>query len=119
MHDEEPGEIVELHAQAERAGLDDGFLGSHGRRRHVGVVDAPHFRPGLETPGRIEIVHHLEVVDVNVDRMLVIVVVDELPFLHRAEPCLEQGSIGKSDAREHVHEGFRIGLAGEIVEKAA
>jgi hypothetical protein len=108
VHHEQPGEIVELHAEAERAGLDDGFLRSHDRRRHVGIVDSPHFRPGLKTPGRIEIVCHLEVVDVDVDRMLVIVVVEKRPFLHRAKPWLEQGSIGKSDAFEHVHEGFGI-----------
>ena len=90
-----------------------------GRRRHVGVVDAPHLGPGLETPGRIEIMHHLEVVDVDVDRVLVVVVVEEFPLLDRAEPRLDQRHVGKGDAVEGVDEGFGIGRARQIVEEAA
>ena len=114
-----PVKSSKLHAQRQRAGLDDGFLRAQGRRRHVGVVDVPHFRPGLETRGRIEIMRDLEVVDVDVDRMLVVVVVDELPLFDRAEPRLEQGHVGKCDAVERVDEGLGIGCAGEIVDEAA
>ncbi len=119
MHHEEADVIVELHTHRQRAGLDHGLLGAHGRRRHVGVVVAPHVRTGLESGGRIEIMGDLEVVDVNVDRMLVVVLVDELPLFDRAEPRLDQGHIGKRRAGEGVDEGLGIGLAREVVEESA
>ncbi len=61
----------------------------------------------------------LEVVHMDMDRMLVIVLVPEHPFLDRIEPRLQDRHIGEGLAVERVDEGLRIGLAGEVVQEAA
>ena len=63
--------------------------------------------------------HDLEVIDVDVDRMLVVVVVDEVPLLDRAHPWLHEGHVGEGGAVEGVDKGFGVRLAGEVVEEAA
>ena len=84
------------------------------------ALSSPHLLGPVAQPGRrIEIVGDLEVVDVNVDRMLVVVVVDEPPLLDRAEPRLDQRDVGKRVAVERIDERLRVGLAGQIVEEAA
>ena len=76
--------------------------------------------PGRSQAGRrIVILRDLKVVDVNVDRMLVVVVVDELPFFDRAEPRLDQRDVGKRLAVKRVDERLGIGLARVLVEEAA
>ena len=62
----------------ENAGLDDALLGAHGRHRRIGVVDAEHVRAGAQPGGRVVVFDHLEVVDVDVDRVLVVVVLVNL-----------------------------------------
>ncbi len=119
MHDEQTGEIVEAHAQRQRAGLDDALPQSQGRHRHVGIVDVPLFGPRLDAGARIECMRDLEIVDVDVHRMLVVIVVDERPLFDRTEPRLEQRNVGKCRAVEGIDEGLGIVLAGEIVEEGA
>ena len=63
-------------------GCDHALVGIHLRRRCICIIDGKLVRAGSQTGHGIEVIHHLEIVDVNVDRMLVVIVVDELPFLH-------------------------------------
>ena len=89
-HNEDAGVVVEPGPDCEDAGLDHALVDLHGGRRCVGVVDAPLVRWRPQPHGRIVIFGHLEVVDVNMDGMLVVVVIDEPPFLHRIEFGLDQ-----------------------------
>ena len=95
------------------------LFGPHGRRRRVGVVDRELVGAGLEAGRRVEVFDHLEVVDVNVDRMLVVVVVDEPPLLDRIEPGLDQRHVGKCAAVERIDERFWVLVARHVVEKSA
>src|SRR4029078_11451104 len=119
VHDENTGEIVEAHPERQLAGLDHSFSRSQHRDRDVGVVETPHVRPRLKTGRRIEIMRDLKVVDVNVDRVLVFIVVDEAPPLDRAEPLLDQGNVGKRGSVERIDKSFGVVLAGKGVEKPA
>ena len=84
------------------------------------ALSTPHLSGPVRSPiGGIVIFGHLEVVDVNVDRMLVVVVIDEPPFLHRIEPRLDQRHVRKRAAIERIDEGLRVRRARKVVEKAA
>ena len=113
------GVVVEPGPERQQARLDHAFVGAQARRRHVGVVAGPLVRPGLEAGRRVEIVGDLEVVDVDVDRVLVIVVVDVGPLLDRAEPRLDQPGVGECLAVEGVDERLGVRLARQIVEESA
>ena len=45
VHDEEAGVVLELGAYRQSAGLDGRLARTQCGRRHIGVVDLPHFRP--------------------------------------------------------------------------
>ena len=108
MHHVEPGEFVEPGADREDAGLDHALVAMHGRCRRIGIVDRKLVGAGPQTRRGIEVLDHLEVIDVDVDRMLVVVVVDEPPLLDRVEPGLDQRHVGECAAVERIHERFRV-----------
>ncbi len=119
MLHEQAGVILELGPHRQIAGLDHAFVGTHGRDRHVGIIDAPHVRSRFQTGAGIVIARHLEIVDVDVDGMLVVVLVDEGPLFNRTEPRLKQGNVGKRTAFVPINERLWIGRACQIVEKSA
>ena len=96
MHHVESDEFVEPGADREDAGLDHGLVDLHGRRRRIGIVDGKFVGAGSQTRRGIEVLDHLKIIDVDVDRMLVVVVVDEPPLLDRVEPCLHQRNVGNA-----------------------
>jgi hypothetical protein len=51
--------------------------------------------------------------------MLIVVVVDELPFLHRVQARLEQGDVGESAAIEGIHERFWVRRGRFAIEEPA
>jgi hypothetical protein len=61
----------------------------------------------------------LEVIDVNVDRMFVVIRVGEGPFLNRTKPGLDQRYIWKCVVVERVDKGLRIRLTRVLVQKSA
>jgi hypothetical protein len=113
------GELRKLATQRELAWLDDGFAGTQERRGHVRVVLEPLLNTGCGPPRRIDDLHDLEVVDVDVDRMLVVVVVDERPLLDGTEARLQQRRVGKRVVVELVDERLRILVARVLVPQAA
>ena len=108
MHHVKPGVFVEPGADRKDAGLDHALVTMHGRCRRIGIVDRKLVGAGAQTRRRIEVLDHLKVIDVDVDRMLVVVVVDEPPLLDRVEPRLDQRHVGKCAAVECIHERFRV-----------
>src|SRR5205823_6619597 len=74
---------------------------------------------GPQTRRGIKVLDHLEIIDVDVDRMLVVVVIDEPPLLDRVEPALNQRHVGECAAIERIHECFRVVGARHVVEKSA
>ena len=111
--------VDEVRAHRQRTGLNDRLLRSHQRRGNVGVVLAEHLRSQFRSGRWIVVLGHLEVVDVDVNRMRVVIVVDEVPLFDRPEPRLNQRNVGKRVSVERVHERLGIGVAGVIVEKPA
>ena len=91
----------------------------HGRCRRIGIVDGKLVGAGPQTGRGIEVLDHLEIIDVDVDRMLVVVVVDEPPLLDRVEPGLDQRHVGECAAIERIDERFRVLGARHVVEKSA
>src|SRR6266403_1833810 len=119
MHHEEAGIIIEPGAKRQSAGLDYGLIGLHRRSRHVDVVQAEVVRPRTQADSRIEILYYLEVVDVNMNRVLVIVMVNELPFLHRIQAWLDERHVGESCTIKGVDERFRVRRGRHVVEESA
>src|SRR5262245_27936596 len=119
MHHVKPGVFVEPGADRKDAGLDHALVTVHGRCRRIGIVDRELVGTGAQTRRRIEVLDHLKVIDVDMDRMLVVVVVDEPPLLDRVEPRLDQRHVGECAAVEGIHERFRVLGARQIVEKSA
>src|SRR5215468_2956331 len=118
MHHVKPGVFVEPGADRKDAGLDHALVTVHGRCRRVGIVDGKLVGAGAQTRRRIEVLDHLKVIDVDMDRMLVVVVVDEPPLLDRVEPRLDQRHVRECAAVESIHERFRVLGARQIVEKS-
>src|SRR5262245_55645770 len=73
--------VAEPGADRENAGLDHALVTMHGRRRRIGIVDRILVGAGSQTGRGIKVLDHLKIIDVNMDRMLVVVVVDEPPLL--------------------------------------
>ena len=115
MHHVEPGEFLEPGADREDAGLDHGLVDLHGRCRRIGIVDGKLVGAGPQTGRGIEVLDHLEIIDVDVDRMLVVVVVDEPPLLDRVEPGLDQRHVWECAAIERIDERFRISVLAMLL----
>src|SRR5262249_17459062 len=118
MHHVKPGVFVEPGADRKDAGLDHALVDVHGRCRRIGIVDRELVGAGPQPRRRIEVLDHLKVIDVDMDRMLVVIVVDEPPLLDRVKPRLDQRHVGECAAVECVHERFRILGARQVVEKS-
>jgi hypothetical protein len=88
MHHVQPGEFLKPGADCENARLDHALVALHGRCRRIGIIDCKFIGAGAQAGRRIKVLDHLKIIDVDVDRMLVVVVVDEPPLLDRVEPCL-------------------------------
>src|SRR5262249_24600522 len=119
MRHVKPGVFVEPGADHKDAGLDHALVTMHGRRRRIGIVDGKLVGAGAQTRRGIEVLDHLEIINVDVDRMLVVVVVDESPLLDRVEPGLNERHVGERAGIERVYERFRVFLARHVVEKSA
>ena len=55
----------------------------------------------------------------DVNRVRVVIVVDEVPLFDRTEPSLNQRNVRKRVSLERVDERLGIGFAGVIIEKPA
>ena len=104
MHHEQTNVVVEPGTDCKNAGLDDAFVDLHGRCWCVGIVDAKPVRSGAQSGRRIVVFGHLEIVDMDVDGMLVIVVIDELPLFDRIKPRLDQRHVWKRTTGEGIDE---------------
>ena len=89
MQHEEASIVREPGTHRQHARLDSIFVRVHERGRYVGVVLTPHIGSGSEAADGIKGLGDLEVIDVNVDRMLIVVLIDERPFFNRTKPRLD------------------------------